>query len=79
LDKGNATRLAARACHLPRRHAGLNLLWEVLQLPLFTVWTTGTMAERGLAVVHRTGGGLLIALVSLFIASVSTTRVEGER
>ena len=51
---------------------GLNLLWEVLQLPLFTIWTTGTWAERAFAVVHCTGGDLLIALATLVIALIAT-------
>jgi hypothetical protein len=47
---------------------GLNLIWEVLQLPLYTIWTTGTLGERAFAVVHCTGGDLLIALSSLVAA-----------
>lgn len=56
--------------------AGLNLLWEVLQLPLFTIWTTGTWAERAFAVVHCTGGDLLIALVPLVMALVGMWAVD---
>ena len=55
---------------------GLNLIWEVLQLPLFTIWATGTLAERTFAVVHCTGGDLLIALVSLVIALIGTWAVD---
>ena len=55
---------------------GLNLLWEVLQLPLFTIWTTGSLAERAFAVVHCAGGDLLIALVSLVIALIGTWAVD---
>jgi len=54
---------------------GLNLLWEVLQLPLFTIWTTGTLAEQAFAVVHCTGGDLLIALTSLVVALLATWAV----
>jgi hypothetical protein len=43
-------------------------VWE---LPLFTIWTTVTWVERAFAVVHCTGGDLLIALVSPIIALVS--------
>lgn len=39
----------------------LNLLWEVAQLPLYTIWTTGTFGEIAFAVVHCTGGDALIA------------------
>ena len=42
-----------------------NLSWEVLQLPLYTIWTSGSPGERAFAVIHCTGGDLLIALSSL--------------
>lgn len=45
-----------------------NLAWEVLQLPLYTIWTTGTMPEQAFAVVHCTGGDILIAAASLLAA-----------
>jgi hypothetical protein len=48
-----------------------NLAWETLQLPLYTIWTTGTLGERTFAVVHCTGGDVLIALSSL-VASLVT-------
>lgn len=49
-----------------------NLSWEVLQLPLYTIWTTGTVGEQAFAVIHCTGGDLLIALASLMGALVFT-------
>jgi hypothetical protein len=52
-----------------------NLAWEILHLPLYTIWTTGTLGERTFAVVHCTGGDLLIALASLTLALV----LAGER
>ena len=57
----------------------LNLVWEVLQLPLFTIWATGSLAERTFAVVHCTGGDLLIALVSLVIAVIGTWAADWPR
>ena len=57
----------------------LNLVWEVLQLPLFTIWATGSLAERTFAVVHCTGGDLLIALVSLVIALIGTWATDWPR
>ena len=42
-----------------------HLLWEVLQLPLYTIWQTGTPAELAFAVLHCTVGDLLIALSCL--------------
>jgi hypothetical protein len=57
----------------------LNLVWEVLQLPLFTIWATGSLAERTFAVAHCTGGDLLIALVSLVIALIATWATDWPR
>jgi hypothetical protein len=45
--------------------AGLHVVWEMLQLPLYTIWRTGTAREIAIAVVHCTGGDLLIAALSL--------------
>ena len=52
--------------------SGLHLAWEVLQLPLYTIWTTGSLAEQVFAVVHCTGGDLMIALSSLVAAWLLT-------
>lgn len=57
----------------------LHLVWEVLQLPLFTIWATGSLAERAFAVVHCTGGDLLIALASLVIALIGTWATDWPR
>jgi hypothetical protein len=45
-----------------------NLIWEVLQLPLYTIWVESTFVEIVFAVVHCTGGDLLIALTCLVTA-----------
>lgn len=45
-----------------------NLLWELLQLPLYTLWLTATPREMAFAAVHCTGGDVLIALASLMLA-----------
>jgi len=45
-----------------------NLGWESLQLPLYTIWNTGTFREQAFAVVHCTIGDLLIALSTLTLA-----------
>jgi hypothetical protein len=47
-----------------------NLLWEGLQLPLYTIWSTGTVREQAFAVVHCTGGDILIALSALTLALI---------
>ena len=48
--------------------AGLHLIWETLQLPLYTIWRTGTNFEIACAVVHCTAGDVMIAAVSLVAA-----------
>lgn len=52
-----------------RRYLALSaaghILWEVLHVPLYTIWTEGTAATIAFAVLHCTGGDLLIATVSL--------------
>ena len=36
-----------------------HLLWEAAQLPLYTIWWTGTRREIRFAVIHCTGDGPL--------------------
>ena len=48
-----------------------NLAWEMAQMPLYTLWRTGTAGEKIFAVVHCTSGDLLIALASLTLGLVS--------
>ena len=45
-----------------------NLAWEILQLPLFTLWTTGTVRQQVFAVFHCTIGDVMIAGLSLLAA-----------
>ena len=47
-----------------------NLLWEFLQLPLYTIWTTGAAREITFAVAHCTAGDVLIATGALFLAII---------
>ncbi len=50
--------------------APAHLGWEILQLPLYTIAWDGTIGEIAFAVIHCTGGDLLIALSALTIALV---------
>ena len=45
-----------------------NLLWEFAQMPLYTIWLTGTVGELVFAAVHCTGGDVLITLSTLVLA-----------
>ena len=47
-----------------------DLAWEAAHLPLYTIRRTGTPGERAFAIVHCTGGDLLIALACLALAIV---------
>ena len=55
-----------------RRYLGVsivaNLAWESLQLPLYTLWTTGTRKEQVFAILHCTIGDAMIAGLSLLAA-----------
>lgn len=45
-----------------------NLAWEMAQLPLYTLWWESSIGQIAFAVVHCTGGDLLIATASLTLA-----------
>jgi hypothetical protein len=45
-----------------------NLIWEVLHLPLYTIWTAGTVREQAFAAGHCTLGDLVIAACALTLA-----------
>jgi hypothetical protein len=46
-----------------------HLLWEVAQLPFYTIWRLGTPWQITVAVVHCTGGDILITAVTLAVAA----------
>jgi hypothetical protein len=43
-------------------------IWEILQLPLYTLWATGTFRQIAFSVVHCTIGDVMIAGFSLLAA-----------
>jgi hypothetical protein len=47
-----------------------HLIWEVAQLPLYTIWSTGSPRGIAFAVFHCTAGDLMIATLSLVAALV---------
>lgn len=55
-----------------RRYLGFaavaNLAWETAHVPLYTIWRDGTPSEIVFAVIHCTGGDLLISVASLVLA-----------
>jgi hypothetical protein len=58
--------------HALRRYFGAilvgNLVWESAQLPLYTLWKTGTVRDLAVAVIHCTAGDVAIAAGALVIA-----------
>src|SRR5713226_4672074 len=45
-----------------------SLIWEVLHLPLYTIWTAGALREQAFAAGHCSLGDLLIAASTLTLA-----------
>lgn len=62
-----------------RRYLGasaiLHLVWEVLQLPLYTIWSE-PLAKQAFAVLHCTIGDLMIAGLALLTALALVGRSE---
>lgn len=48
--------------------AGLNLIWEIVQLPLYTLWRTGSIQSIAIAILHCTIGDMVIAITALISA-----------
>ncbi len=44
-----------------------SLAWEVLHLPLYTIWAAGTLREQAFAAGHCTLGDLVIAAGAMFV------------
>jgi hypothetical protein len=49
---------------------GIHLVWETAQLPLYTIWSTGTRFQILFAVIHCTAGDLLITASALALAAL---------
>lgn len=65
-------RLIALALYTALSAVG-HFLWEIVQLPLYTLWRTASRPELAFAVLHCTGGDVLIAMNAL-LASVVLLR-----
>ena len=46
-----------------------HFFWEAAQLPLYTLWRTGTPGEIAFALIHCTGGDILITTLTLAAAA----------
>ena len=47
-----------------------HLTWEILQLPLFTIWSTEGPRQIAFAIIHCTGGDTVIAITALSVALI---------
>ena len=54
----------------------LNLVWEIAQLPLYTIFSTGTPQEIAFALAHCTAGDVLIAVASFVLGLLATRRPD---
>lgn len=63
-DKPPGHTIAALRAYLSTAFVG-NLIWEFAQMPLYTLWVTGTVREIAFAALHCTGGDMLIAAAAL--------------
>jgi len=52
--------------------AGLSLIWEMAQFPLYTLWDAGSAAEIAFAAIHCTAGDVLIGTGALMLALITT-------
>lgn len=66
-----------------RLYLGVSLVahlgWEILQLPLYTLWSTGTLRQQAFAVVHCTLGDAMIAGLSLLLGLAIFARATWPR
>jgi hypothetical protein len=49
----------------------MHLIWECVQLPLYTIWWTASPSEIAFAILHCTAGDLAITTLSLVAALVA--------
>lgn len=53
-----------------------NFLWELAQVPLYTLWVTGSPGEIAYAVLHCTAGDVMIAGTCLLLSLAVVGRSE---
>ena len=49
----------------------VNLVWEIAQLPLYTLWTEASLAKKTFAILHCTIGDGLIGSATLALARLA--------
>ncbi len=68
--------LAARVWEWAAWSFALNLVWEIGQLPLYTLYGTESAGRITYAVIHCTAGDVVIAVFSLLLATLLTWRAD---
>ena len=60
---------------------GGHLVWEIAQLPLYTIFWSGTPARNAYAVLHCTAGDMIIASTALIapLVALGSARWPGDR
>ncbi len=54
--------------------AALHLVWEFVHMPLYTLWSKGTVGDIAFAAVHCTGGDILIGMSVLLVAILTVNK-----
>lgn len=54
--------------------AALHLTWEIVQLPLYTLWATDPLRQQVFAVVHCSAGDVMIAVLTFVAAWICLGR-----
>jgi Co/Zn/Cd efflux system component len=47
-----------------------NLVWEMVQVPLYTIWREGSARDVVQAILHCTVGDALISIIAIFAALI---------
>jgi hypothetical protein len=63
-----AMRFPAEAFHFVAWLAALNLAWENVQMPFYTLWKSGSIGEVAFAIMHCTAGDVIISFFSGMVA-----------
>lgn len=56
--------------------ACMNLLWEIVQLPLYTIWETGSFTAKAYAILHCTSGDVLIGIVTFLLSASLSKKIQ---
>ena len=58
--------------------AALNLIWELVQLPLYTIWMTGSASQITYAALHCTAGDVMIGIGATILSRILMNKFHGK-